>query len=113
MVPPVLTHIRAGRIITAEFSRSVVPPFGPAKDAENIRKHGLSLAFGANVIADLYSIEAIDDSFDYGEDRWNAIGMVDGTVYVATYTDREDGVRFISVRAASKKETDLYFQMRR
>lgn len=89
-----------------------MPLFDPAKDAENRKRHGLSLAFGARVVADPHSIEVIDDRFDYGEERWNVIGMVDGGVYVATYTDREDGVRFISVRAATKAETDRYFQMR-
>ena len=89
-----------------------MPSFDPVKDAENQRNHGLSLAFGAKVIADPYSVEAVDDRFNYGEERWNVIGMVDGNIYVATYTDRNDGARFISVRAASKKEVNRYFQMR-
>lgn len=55
---------------------------------------------------------ALDDRFDYGEERWNAIGMVDGNVHVATYTDRDDGIRFISVRPASKREADQYLEMR-
>lgn len=87
-------------------------PFDPVKDAANQRDHGLSLDFGKKVIADPYSVEAIDDRFNYGEERWNVLGMVDGKVYVATYTDREEGVRFISVRAATKREADRYFQMR-
>ena len=90
-----------------------MPPFDPVKDAENQKNHGLSLAFGAKVIADPHSLEAIDDRFRYGEERWNVIGMVEGNVYVATYTDRDDGVRYISVRPASKKEINQYFQMQR
>lgn len=86
-----------------------VPAFDPGKDAENQRKHGVSLAFGAKVVADPYSVEVIDNRFAYGEERWNVIGLVDGQVYVATYTDREEGVPFISVRPASKREADRYY----
>ena len=89
-----------------------MPPYDPEKDARNQKLRGLSLAFGAEVIADPYSVEAIDDRFDYGEVRWNVLGLVGGRVYVATYTDRDDGARFISVREATKKETDLYYRMR-
>jgi len=87
-----------------------VPSFDPAKDFKNQRDHGVSLAYGAKVVADPHSIEVIDDRFAYGEERWNVIGLVDGQIYVATYTDREDGVRFISVRPASKREADRYYE---
>jgi len=86
-----------------------VPPFDPVKDVKNRRDHGVSLALGTKVVADPHSIEVIDDRFAYGEERWNVIGMVDGQVYIATYTDREEGVRFISVRPASKREADRYY----
>jgi len=36
--------------------------------------------------------------------------MVEGKVYVTTYTDRDDGVRYISVQAADKRQTNLYFE---
>jgi len=87
-----------------------VPPFDPAKDAKNQKDHGLALEFGEKVLADPRAIELIDDRFPYGEERWNALGMVNGKVHVTTYTDREDGVRYISVRAATKRETELYFE---
>jgi len=90
-----------------------LPPFDPRKDAENQRNHGVSLALGTSVIADHHAIEAIDDRFDYGEERWNVLGMVDGKVYIATYTDRDDGPRFISVRLAGRRETERYFEARK
>jgi uncharacterized DUF497 family protein len=88
----------------------VLPPFDPAKDAKNQKDHGLSLVFGEKVVADSHAIELIDDRFPYGEERWNVLGMVNGKIYVTTYTDREDGLRYISVRAATKRETSLYFE---
>ncbi|HYD70062.1 BrnT family toxin [Azospirillum sp.] len=87
-------------------------PFDSAKNEENIRKHGLPLSFGAKVLADPYALEALDDRMDYGEVRWNVLGMVGGVVYALTYTDRTEGVRYISVRAADRRESDRYFQMR-
>lgn len=109
-----LTNIlAASTLLPVEILQGVaLPPFDPLKDSENLKSHGLSLAFGRRVVADRHSVESLDDRFDYGEGRWNALGMVDGIVYVATYTDRDDGVRFISVRPATKRETDRYFQTR-
>jgi uncharacterized protein len=86
--------------------------FDPAKNVRNIAKHGLELAFGALILADPYAAEEIDDRTDYGETRWNALGMVDGVVYVLTYVDRDDGPHFISVRRAAAKEITRYFQVR-
>jgi uncharacterized DUF497 family protein len=86
--------------------------YDPNKDRLNQTKHNVSLAFGVRVMADPHSLEAIDDRFDYGEERWNVVGMVDGIVYMATYTDRADGAHFISVRRASPAETTHYFANR-
>jgi uncharacterized DUF497 family protein len=89
-----------------------VPPlFDPTKDAENLKNHGLSLAFGTRVLTDPRYVEVLDDRFNYGEERWNVLGMVNGKIYAATYTDREEGVRFISVRLATKREAKHYFLM--
>jgi len=88
----------------------VKTPFDPTKNQINRAKHGLDLSFGADVLRDPNLIEALDDRMSYGEERFNALGMVAGTLYAVTYTERADGVRFISVRAADKRETDRYFQ---
>jgi uncharacterized protein len=89
-----------------------VPLFDPDKDALNRARHGVSLALGAQVVADAHALEAIDDRFDYGEERWNVLGMVEGAVYAATYAERDGGPRFISVRPATRRETDIYFRAR-
>ena len=86
--------------------------YDPSKDRLNQAKHAIPLAFGARVIADPHSLEALGDRFDYGEERWNVIGMVEGVVYMATYTERVEGARFISVRRATAAETTQYFANR-
>ncbi len=85
--------------------------FDPGKNVKNITKHGLPLTFGADVLIDPNFVEEIDDRMNYGETRWNVLGRVKGVVYVLTYTDRDAGPHFISVRRADRKETDRYFQV--
>jgi hypothetical protein len=49
--------------------------YDPDKDAANRQKHGLSLRFGANVLADPNVLDFPDIRHDYGEDRWIAYGQ--------------------------------------
>lgn len=86
-----------------------MPPYDEEKNAKNIVDHGVSLAFGARVVADPYVIDMIDDRMAYGEERWMALGLVEGIVWSAVYTDRDGEARFISVRRATQRETALYF----
>jgi uncharacterized DUF497 family protein len=45
-----------------------------------------------------------DDRRDYGEARFNAFGLVNGRLFVCTFTMRGQAYRLISVRKASKQE---------
>ena len=83
--------------------------FDPAKDAENRRKHGVSLAFGADVLADVHRIDVLDVRHDYGEDRFVTYGMVEGRVWVCVFAPRGSFTRLISVRKANDRETRRYF----
>lgn len=75
--------------------------FDPAKEAANIAKHGLGFAdFPGMAIV----IVSLDDRFDYGEDRFNALGFVDGEVESVCFTLRKGRVRLISRRPASRAE---------
>lgn len=86
--------------------------FDPAKNAVNLRKHGVPLSLGADVLTDPNLIEREDRSMDYGEVRCTVLGMAAGTVYVVVFTERADRIRFISVRPADRRETDHYIRMR-
>lgn len=79
--------------------------FDPSKDAENIRKHGVSLARAADFIA-VASIE--DDRFDYNETRVRAYGHLDGVAHCLVFTVRNDSIRPISLRRAHAKEMKRY-----
>ena len=77
--------------------------FDAAKDEINRLKHGVPLVLGAEVL--MNRIGQIDDNRrDYGEARFNVSGLVNGRLFVCTYTMRGATYRLISVRKASKQE---------
>ncbi|MGA2332364.1 MAG: BrnT family toxin [Syntrophales bacterium] len=78
------------------------------KNEHNIKKHGVDLA-EANQVFDSVLISSLDDSQDYGEDRWIGIGTLqNGTVVVIVFTEEDDIIRMISMRKASKNEKEKY-----
>lgn len=83
--------------------------FDPAKDAANLEKHGLSLAFGDQIIADaahlvLPSVRPLD-----GEERFKVIGSVGGKLFTGVFFAwRRDHPRFISVRRSNSGEERAY-----
>ena len=44
----------------------------------------------------------------YGESRWAAIGYIEDRLYFVVYTTREDRIRIISLRRASRQEERIY-----
>jgi uncharacterized protein len=81
--------------------------FDPAKDVVNIREHGISLARSEELLEG-FTVEWVDDRFDYGETRRIAIGEINGLEFVCVYTIREGRARPISLRRANRKERDVY-----
>lgn len=82
--------------------------FDPAKDAANIRKHGVSLAEGDGVLNDPLAL-TVEDAAATGEQRLVTIGMnAFGTLMVVVHTPRKAGPRIISVRKADPRERRHY-----
>jgi uncharacterized DUF497 family protein len=82
--------------------------FDPAKDKANLAKHGLSLGFGDRVFEDdnhliLPSVPPVD-----GEERFKVVGTVEGKLFTAVFTWRDDLPRFISVRRSNTNEERAY-----
>ena len=82
--------------------------FDPAKDEANRTKHGVPLLFGVRVFDDpahviLPSLRPID-----GEDRYKAVGMVDGRLWTAIHVWRGETARMISVRRSNSGEQRDY-----
>lgn len=81
--------------------------FDPGKDAANIAKHGVSLSAACEMALDDAVIVA-DTRFDYGEERFNAYGLIRGALHAMTFTLRGDDIRVISLRRARPKEVKRY-----
>lgn len=82
--------------------------FDPAKDEANRFKHGLRLSFGERVFEDpLHTVVQSFRPMD-GEDRYKAVGLVDGKLYTAVYVIRDEATRLISVRRSNASEQRDY-----
>jgi uncharacterized DUF497 family protein len=80
-----------------------------AKARANLRKHGVSFEVARLVFDDPAMIDRIDDRDDYGEDRFNAIGMVRGELLTVTFAERNERYRIVSARKATRREQNDYF----
>jgi uncharacterized DUF497 family protein len=81
--------------------------FDPAKNKINIKKHGISLerAEGFDLVTAF--IDA-DNSQDYGEVRYNAIGWLDTLLHTLTFTEGDNKIHAISLRRATRQEQKTY-----
>ncbi|MEP7452496.1 BrnT family toxin [Phyllobacterium sp. SB3] len=77
------------------------------KAKRNLRKHGVAFEILDQFEFDT-AIEWIDDSYDYGEERIIAVGILGSKLCTLVYTFRGTTIRIISLRKASKKEVDKY-----
>ena len=84
------------------------------KAIENIKKHGIYFEDTAFVFKDEQRIEWFDDREDYGEKRFNTVGLVLGVLLCVCYTMRNRGktTRIISARKAYGNEKREYYQNR-
>jgi uncharacterized protein len=84
----------------------------PNKAANNLRKHGVSFETAVLVFADPDAL-IVQDRVEDGEERWQAIGTVEGRVMlVVAHTVRERGdteiIRILSARRAMRWEKVRY-----
>jgi len=79
------------------------------KNESNIRKHGLDFV-DAHEVFDGPCLKKLDDRFDYGEERWIAVGLLRGILCVVViYTEPQKGiVRIISFRKGDRHEREAY-----
>jgi hypothetical protein len=80
-----------------------------AKHKANLRKHGMDFA-DAEIVFLGATFTFQDDRFDYEEDRFITLGMLRETVVVIAHTERDEIVRIISMRKATKNEQRVYFE---
>jgi uncharacterized DUF497 family protein len=79
----------------------------PDKAANNFSKHGVRFAEAVTVFEDEAALTMPDD--EAGEERFVALGIGStGRILVVVYTTREDRIRIISARKATRQEQLQY-----
>jgi uncharacterized DUF497 family protein len=79
------------------------------KAEKNDRKHGISFQEALTVFQDALSLTYPDMDHSADEDRYLIIGLSSfGNVLVISHTFRNDIIRIISARKATKKERYFY-----
>ena len=73
----------------------------------NLQKHHLDFRDAALVFFDTNRLD--DEDYSTAEDRYRTIGLVRGRVIFVVYTWREDRIRIISARKATKYERQKYY----
>jgi uncharacterized DUF497 family protein len=80
------------------------------KAAESYLKHGVTFANAKLVFKDPFAVERLDDRFDYGEERFNILGMVRNRLLSVVYAIRDERIRIISARGAEPHERRKYHE---
>ncbi len=80
-----------------------------AKARANLNKHDVSFEVARRLFDDPAAIDELDDGKTHGEDRSVITGMVAGSLLTVVYTEREERIRIISARKATRREQDRYF----
>lgn len=81
----------------------------PTKEAENIRKHGVSFSEAGSAFYDPLSLTVPDPDHSIGEQRFMLLGQSHtGRLLSVSHADRGDRIRIISARRASRSEAKAY-----
>ena len=80
------------------------------KAQSNFEKHGVRFEIASGVFVDPDRITAVDDRFDYGEERLVTLGRTSEGILVVVTTERDEGrtIRLISARKANRRERNTY-----
>ena len=79
------------------------------KAASNLTDHKVGFETARNVFRDPFALDWLDESEDYGEDRFCVIGKSDGGLLFVAYTMRGETIRIISARLAEAFERRRYY----
>ena len=75
----------------------------------NLKQHGFDFADAPAMFAGVTFTYA-DDRFDYGEQRFVTLGMLNGMVVSTVHTETPHRIHLLSFRKASRHEQIIYFE---
>jgi uncharacterized protein len=80
-----------------------------AKAESNYSKHGVAFPEAMTVLGDPLSVTGYDPKHSIDEDRFLTLGVSsEGRLLLVSHTDRNDIVRIISARLATRRERKDY-----
>jgi uncharacterized protein len=78
--------------------------------ASNARDHKVTFEMARDACNEPLAVSWEDERFDYDEDRYILLGMVDDQLICVGYTYRGRRVRIITARGADRHERRLYHE---
>jgi len=85
--------------------------WGPAKEASNKKKQGVSFDEAQSVFHDEFAVQFFDEANSGAEDRFLMLGFSDeARLLIVCHCERDQGniIRIISARKATKNEGKYY-----
>jgi uncharacterized DUF497 family protein len=83
----------------------------PDKAAANLKRHRVDFYEAAGVLEDPLSTTFPDEAHSGDEERFLTIGASQsGRILVVAHTERDDTIRIISARRATRREREFYEQ---
>ena len=79
------------------------------KRQANLKKHGFDFV-DANEVFDGVTFTYEDGRIAYEEQRFVTLGSLRGTVVSIVHTEHDDHIRVISMRKATRREREIYFE---
>jgi len=81
----------------------------PKKAKSNLEKHGVSFEEAATALSDPMAVTGADPDHSITEERYVTFGVSEkGRLVVVSHTEKNEIIRIISARKASKGEQELY-----
>ena len=80
------------------------------KKALNLAKHGFNFDDAKQVIESDKTVTFEDNRFNYGEQRFITIGLLQNALVAIVTSETEKEIRIISMRKAEKHEQAIYYE---
>lgn len=78
------------------------------KATANAAKHAITFGEAIAIWADSKRVVEVASRPEDGEHRSRVIGLIEGRLFIAVYTLRNETIRIISARRANKREAKVY-----
>ena len=79
-----------------------------AKSDACYEERGFDFAYALQAFLDPNRLVRADRRWEYGEERFQLVGQIDGREFVLAYTMRSSVIRIISARKANRREVQDY-----